>query len=166
MKQLREEQEVAKAKPDKTVESPEDRRSSAVKKADEAQGIALGEFLVNTTNEQQLMGTMNYDFGRIGHMTLSSAATLVVKFSELFTPLYDILLQAVVMLVEKVKSTDVVVGGMLRSDMHQEIFTEYIHIHMGYFAFNKCSKLSRMSDKLQEVNRSSDDPVKVVQAKL
>ena len=50
--------------------------------------------------------------------------------------------------------------------MHQEIYQENMHIHMGYFSFNKCSKLSRISDELQEANRNADDPVEAVQEKL
>ena len=90
----------------------------------------------------------------------------MMNFNQLVTPFHDILLQAVVLRSARVKSTDIVAGGVLRNETHQGIFQDYMHIHMGDFSFNECPKVSRISDELQQVSRSSDDPVKKVPVTL
>ena len=102
---------MASPKQDKASETPEARRRSAVTKADKSQGAALAEIFSNNSNDQQNQTAVNYDFAYIAHMGISSAATLMLKFASLFSPIYDMPLQAVVQLEVKTKATDIIAGG-------------------------------------------------------
>ena len=111
---------------------------------------------------------MTYDFVYIAHMASSCAATLIMKFASLLSPVYDHRLSSVVALEEMIKATTATAGGLLRSDNteHQQFYQSFQHLRQGFLGYNRCTKHSWISEEPLDARRGNQDTVKELQTKL